>query len=272
MPRWLHSPALVLRSQPHGESDLILSVLTPDHGRISWIVKGGKRSKKRFLNKLEPYTLLDATWVASRSGLHRLERAETGNLHPELRRDPQRFAAAGVLAEQLHAWTREANPEPETFHLGRVALDRLQNDDPRVLPVAVARLLALQGYRPSLDGCATCGRRRSRAWFFAAHRHGLLCPPCAATVASRLLVPACAGTVAFLRQVLSSPEERLERLHASRASLAETLDMVMRYAGFLLQRDLPAWEVHRALAGREGKRHAGSRNREDDGRAGGYSW
>lgn len=249
MPRWLHSAALILRSQAHGESDLILSVLAPDHGRMSWIVKGGKRSKKRFVNKLEPYTLLEATWVARRSGLHRLERAEIGDLYPGLRRDPQKFAAASVLAEQLYAWTREANPEPETFRLACAALDRLQGDDPRVLPLTVLRILALQGYRPALDSCTACGRRHCRDWFFAAHRHGVLCPRCAPRTASRLLAPVCAGTAAFLRQALASPEDRLARLHASRSCLAEALDLVMRYAGFLLQRDLPAWEVYQALTG-----------------------
>ncbi len=248
MPRFVTSPALVLRVRDQGESDVILTLLSPKHGRITCIAKGAKRSRRRFVNKLEPYTLLDATWATSRSTLHRLDRAELVDAHPGLRTNPRGFAAAGVLAEQLLFWSREGNPDPETFELARWAFGFLQTPDRRILPVALLRLLALQGYRPHLGHCLDCGRIDRQDSFFAPHRHGIVCSECQSAPVGPATIHLCRGTVNFLTHVLAVPLGRLHRLHATRPCLDEALELAIGYAAFLLQRDLPAWAVYRSIS------------------------
>jgi len=51
--------AIVLRSRPFGESDKIVSFLTEKYGKITGIAKGAKRSRKRFVNSLEPFSLVN---------------------------------------------------------------------------------------------------------------------------------------------------------------------------------------------------------------------
>ena len=41
-----------------GESDKIVSFLTESHGKLTGIAKGAKRSKKRFVNSLEPFSFV----------------------------------------------------------------------------------------------------------------------------------------------------------------------------------------------------------------------
>src|SRR2546425_1402449 len=53
------TPAIVLRARPYGESDKIVSFLTENYGKITGIAKGAKRSRKRFANSLEPFSLID---------------------------------------------------------------------------------------------------------------------------------------------------------------------------------------------------------------------
>src|SRR5437762_3399433 len=58
----LHShvtPAIVLRARSFGESDKIVSFLTENHGKITGIAKGAKRSRRRFVNSLEPFSLVE---------------------------------------------------------------------------------------------------------------------------------------------------------------------------------------------------------------------
>lgn len=45
--------AVVLRTRPYGESDLIVDLFTESHGRTSVIAKGALRSKKRYMGVLE---------------------------------------------------------------------------------------------------------------------------------------------------------------------------------------------------------------------------
>src|SRR4030095_10335839 len=53
------TPAIVLRTWPFGESDKIVSFLTENHGKLTGIAKGAKRSRKRFVNSLEPFSLVN---------------------------------------------------------------------------------------------------------------------------------------------------------------------------------------------------------------------
>jgi hypothetical protein len=53
------TPAIVLRARPYGESDKIVSFLTEDFGKLTGIAKGALRSRRRFVNSLEPFSLVN---------------------------------------------------------------------------------------------------------------------------------------------------------------------------------------------------------------------
>src|SRR6266850_351054 len=55
-PRETVTPAIVVRARAFGESDKIVTFLTRDLGKVTGIAKGAKRSKRRFVNVLEPFT------------------------------------------------------------------------------------------------------------------------------------------------------------------------------------------------------------------------
>ena len=60
MPGSLRTEAIVLRSIRYGEADRILHLYTPDHGRVSAIAKGARRTRSRFGARLEPFFHLRA--------------------------------------------------------------------------------------------------------------------------------------------------------------------------------------------------------------------
>ena len=55
-PQETTTPAVVVRARVFGESDKIVTFLTRDLGKVTGIAKGAKRSKRRFVNVLEPFT------------------------------------------------------------------------------------------------------------------------------------------------------------------------------------------------------------------------
>ena len=52
------SEGLMLRIAPHGESDKLATWYDARLGRVTAIAKGAQKSKKRFMNKLEPFSQL----------------------------------------------------------------------------------------------------------------------------------------------------------------------------------------------------------------------
>jgi hypothetical protein len=61
----LTSEAVVLRTWPVHESDLMVSFFTRDYGRLKGMAKAALKSRKRFGGALEPMTLTRA-WFAER--------------------------------------------------------------------------------------------------------------------------------------------------------------------------------------------------------------
>ncbi|MCP3678475.1 MAG: DNA repair protein RecO, partial [Deltaproteobacteria bacterium] len=54
--------AIVLNAIDYGESDRIVTFYTTDYGKVAGIAKGARRSRKRFVNKLEPFSHITLTF------------------------------------------------------------------------------------------------------------------------------------------------------------------------------------------------------------------
>lgn len=149
---------IVLAARPHGETAVILELLTRAHGRHLGVVHGG-RSRRR-APMLQPGNQLDAVWRARLEG-------HMGSWGVELRRaragavlgDPLRLAALAATCA-LCAFAlpeREAVPD---FALRTEALCDAIADGPGWLRDYVAWELALletAGFRLDLAACAATG-------------------------------------------------------------------------------------------------------------------
>src|ERR1700751_5400207 len=56
------SEALILRTYPVHEADLLVTVFTRSEGKVRGVAKAAKRSKRRFGGALEPLTYVIAHW------------------------------------------------------------------------------------------------------------------------------------------------------------------------------------------------------------------
>src|SRR5438270_8052187 len=104
----LTSEAVVLRTWPVHEADLIVSFFTRDYGKIRGVAKSALRSRKRFGGALEPMTVARA-WVAERrrQELARLDQLEVIRSPLSAPVDQARLAVLSFFAEVVE----EALPE-----------------------------------------------------------------------------------------------------------------------------------------------------------------
>ncbi len=145
--------ALVLNRYELGESDLLLTILSPVCGRFSAIAKGARRSKRRFVNVLEPFTLLRAYLRKRRSGLSPfLDQADLLRAWEAIRLDPWRFTLASYLTELAELFSRP-NVGQEIFYLLKEALEAIAKEGPsNSLKLAFElKLLSLTGFGPDLS-------------------------------------------------------------------------------------------------------------------------
>jgi DNA repair protein RecO (recombination protein O) len=172
------SPAIVLRARPYGESDKIVSFLTRDLGKLTGIAKGAKRSRRRFVNSLDPLARVHVHFrLRPGATLAFLESCEL--LRPATCfSEPTRFAYASYLTELVDQMTVEEHPVRELYGLLDEGLLELEQAPPTsaLLRGFELQLLTRTGYEPQLDRCGSCQRPLdAEGMVFLDTAHGTLC-------------------------------------------------------------------------------------------------
>jgi DNA repair protein RecO (recombination protein O) len=177
------TPAVVVRTRAFGESDKIVTFLTRDLGKIAGIAKGARRSKRRFVNVLEPFTHVEVTLrLRQGSDLAFVNACVLRDAPISLARDLMKFAYASYVLELTDRMVREREAGPETYELVRDAIALLENGEAEagVLRAFELHLLRLTGYEPELDRCRGCGTGVTSGTTMYVHpaRGGILCIRC----------------------------------------------------------------------------------------------
>lgn len=158
------APGILLAAAPHGEGDVVASVLTAEHGRFRGLARGG--GSRRKAATWQPGNLLQARWVARLSeqlGTFTAELAHAGAA--EAMHDPMALAVLRSACAIADAALPEREPHARAF-TGLVGLiARLHAPD---APAELVRwellLLAELGYGLDLSHCAITGETSGLRW------------------------------------------------------------------------------------------------------------
>jgi DNA repair protein RecO (recombination protein O) len=94
------SPSIIMRTKEFGEADLLVTFFTPDKGRLKGVAKGARRSRKRFVNCLDIFSLVKLEYSLKREGgLYFLHSGKLINAFPELRSDFGALSKASYMVE-----------------------------------------------------------------------------------------------------------------------------------------------------------------------------
>lgn len=158
----LVTPAIVLRRVAYGESDLVVTLLAPELGRVSALARSARKSSRRFAGGLEPGLAGEAR-LRERSGgeLMSLEGFEARSARRGIAAELGRAAHAAYAVELCDRLCPSRQPEREVFTwldelLERLDRGRASAERLRVFELGLLRAL---GLAPSLDRCAQCGRQ-----------------------------------------------------------------------------------------------------------------
>jgi DNA repair protein RecO (recombination protein O) len=154
----LTSEAVVLRTWPVHEADLIVSIFTRDYGRVRGVAKSALKSRKRFGGALEPMTVARA-WFAERprQELVRLDQLEIIRSPLSLPVDSTRLAVLSFFAELLDEALPERDPQETVFRLAVAMLEQTTVEQPW-MPLTYFQLwmTRLMGLLPDIGHCTVC--------------------------------------------------------------------------------------------------------------------
>jgi DNA repair protein RecO (recombination protein O) len=174
----LTSEAVVLRTWPVHESDLIVSFFTRDYGRIKGVAKAALKSRKRFGGALEPMTIARA-WFAERprQELVRLDQLEIVRSPLSARVDHVRMAVLSLFAELIDEALPEKDPQETVFRLLVSVLEQTTVEQPWMpLTYFLLWMTRLMGLLPDIAHCTACGEAlKAGETSFNAFGDGLFC-------------------------------------------------------------------------------------------------
>jgi DNA repair protein RecO (recombination protein O) len=151
--------AIVLSRFDFGEADRILTLITPEFGKLKAIAKGIRRQKSRIGGSLEPFAELRVQLARGRT-FDVVTQVTVGHAWLRLRDNLESAATAWYLAELADRSLEERHAAEPLYALLHRAYELL---DAGMGPGRVARwyemhLAAELGVRPELERCVECDR------------------------------------------------------------------------------------------------------------------
>jgi DNA repair protein RecO (recombination protein O) len=174
---------VVLRGVDYGEADRILTLLTPDLGRVAVLARGARKSQRRFAGALEPFAVIAAEIAVGRGEVSRLAGAAVTRSFPGILASLERMRAGGRMLERV----RDAVPAgPVDARVFALCVELFEVLDTAPAPhdtlelAATVRLASILGFAPRLDRCARCGKEAppGKAVLFDPRRSVAVCQAC----------------------------------------------------------------------------------------------
>jgi len=186
---------VVLRTYRLGEADRIVVLCTRRHGKVRAVAKGVRKTKSKFGSRLEPTSHVALQLYEGRE-LDIVTQVDSIDHFRAIRDDLDRLTRASTMLEVVDQLSQEGGINPRLYQMLIGGLRALSDHNgPLVVPAFFWKLLALEGYRPILDGCAECGRTDDLVAFdlesggvlCADHRRGVAITPEALDLMRRIL-------------------------------------------------------------------------------------
>ena len=241
-PKTYKTEAIVLKRTNLGEADKILTLYTPNLGKLQAVAKGVRRPKSKMGGHLELLTH-STLMLASGKNLDIITQAETIDSFLPLRSDLWRASTAVYAAELVNQFTPE---RVQNYPLYRLLLDTmhwicLAQDVELTLRYFELNLLTHLGYKPELDRCLSCNTSlEPMTNFFCASAGGVLCPRCRER--EYLAQPISLNALKVMRFVAKSEYTKASKLKLN-AELSRELEQLMRhYVRYLLEREVKSVE------------------------------
>lgn len=240
--RLYKTEAIILKHLPLGEADYIITLYTPQLGKLSAVVKGARKVKSKVGGHLEPLMHTSFLLVRGRN-LHSVSQAQTIEPFRAIREDLNKLSLATYMAALVDAVTPDEQPNYQLFRLLETCLGYLAKGAPNSLTTFFQLdLLDKIGFKPELYRCVECeatiepGNHR-----FAPGRGGTICKSCQPNL-SRIL-PISINCIKALRFLQNEGYSAVARLNLQDDMILELNAITHWLVTDLLDRDIKAFKI-----------------------------
>ena len=239
IPRLYKTEAIVLKQTPIGEADRILTLYTPDMGKLRAVARGARRPKSKLGGHVEVLSHLRLSLAQGRS-LDVVTQADTIHSFRRIREDLGTLSQALYLVDLVGNFTPEESSNHPLYQLLLNALGWLEesNQHGLLLRYFEMRLLHHTGYRPEVYYCVQCrAELKPKDHLFSPSLGGIICPDCL-TLSESTVVPVSLDALKVVRFLQREEYTRAIHVRVSSAIIKEVERVMRHYIHYLLEREV----------------------------------
>jgi DNA repair protein RecO (recombination protein O) len=245
--RSYQTQGVILKQTKLGEFDRIVTIYSPEFGKLRAVAKGACRPKSKLGGNVEPLTH-SLMLLAKGRNLDIVTQSQTINGFLALKSDLWRMACGLYILELIDSFTVEGGENHPLF---------------AILRYFELHLLHYLGYRPQLHRCVNCDSPlKPVVNFFSPSKGGLLCPHCNSeenhcykqieTISLKPSLPLSVGALKVLRLWQSCDYATARRVRVKLELSCELEQVLHEYIRYILQQELKSltWlkELKREIA------------------------
>lgn len=242
--------AVVLRRRDFRDADRILTVFTPNYGKLELIAKGIRKTTSRKAGHLELFghsSLLVAharTWDI-------ITEAVTVESFGGLRSDLEKIGQASYFCELIDAFTESDDENQPMWDLLLIGLGELDAASPQVDRELLLRwfelhILSLAGFQPQLFQCLGCDEELEPVTnYISLLEGGIVCPAC--SQGRQDLEPIEVDVLKVLRFLQSRPWSAVHKVAVRSHIMQRASNLLYRYLLVVLERQLRSVDFLRRL-------------------------
>jgi DNA repair protein RecO (recombination protein O) len=220
--------AIVLNRRDYRETSYLVSLFTPDFGKIHAQAKGARRKIDKFGSSFSPISYNKIVFYENPSSdLHIVSQADLIEHFSNIDKDIEKFAFASYIIELVSAAIPFGEKNREIFDLVMNFLKFIDKSDKinNIAQIFEIKFLDLSGFKPRLDCCVHCASQILAISKFSYVLGGLLCKQCysADNNAENLML----GTIATIGHIEKTKLEDLQSFKII-TSVSQELEQILR--------------------------------------------
>lgn len=216
----IKTKGIVLLESNMGDFDKMVSILTPDIGKIGCAAKGARKPKSSLLAGTQFLSFSDLVLFKGASS-YNINSCEAIEVFYNIRTDLDKLNYAAFMTRLVSDVTYE---NQYTYNILQLLLNTLylisetDTDKDFILSVFELRLMVILGFCPRLDKCSLCGNKE-QIGYFSIFNNGYLCNNCGFLDKSAIKI--CRDTFNALKYIVSAPAKKLYSFTVSEESKKE---------------------------------------------------
>ena len=244
---YLTTRGLVLRVSDYNDRDALLTLLTPEHGKITVKARGLRRKNSPLTAPCQLLALGEFTLFEYRDS-YSINEAHSIELFQGLRKDIVKLSLGTYFAQVAELISMEDTPNPELLSLVLnclFALSGLSLRENQIKAVFELRCACLSGYTPDLFACHICGSQETDR--FDVSNGMLSCARCKEYGPSGIRMPLTPSMLGAMRYIVSCDPKKLFRFDASDDTLKRLAQVTELYLTTQLERGFSALDFYKSL-------------------------